>query len=273
MKKKIGILFCIMITALAFSLSPVTAGSAQAKVKLNHSSKTIAVGSTLQLKVKGTKKTIVWKSSDKKIAVVSNKGKVKAKKVGKCIITAKAGRKKLKCKVTVESKAAHQARILRSKILKKKNKRISAVTDDGDQKETVIISANSKNNKLKFEYSFSTVNTMDSFSLSMDFDLIKGKSGNYSYSRVDGGNDNYTWAYEGTINRKFKQSGGGLSVMKAEATEEGEYGDMVDVPNPKKDAPLMCSYMGGAFREFDALLSKKKTGTSMKKLGFTQWKK
>ena len=78
-------------------------------VKLNITKKKISVGSSFQLKVKGkvSRKTVVtWKSSNKKIAVVSKKGKVTGKKVGKAQITVTVGRnnKKAVCKVTVQKK-------------------------------------------------------------------------------------------------------------------------------------------------------------------------
>lgn len=92
--------------ALATSLicSGVVADSAQAKGKmtLNKKKVTLRVGESTLLKVKGTKKKIVWKSSKKKIAVVSKKGKVTAKKAGHAKITAKTAGKKLVCKVTVK---------------------------------------------------------------------------------------------------------------------------------------------------------------------------
>lgn len=78
-------------------------------VKLNITKKKISVGSSFQLKVKGkvSRKTVVtWKSSNKKIAVVSKKGKVTGKKVGKAQITVMVGgnNKKAVCKVTVQKK-------------------------------------------------------------------------------------------------------------------------------------------------------------------------
>ena len=60
-------------------------------------------GNTYTLKVKNTKRSVKWSTSNKKIATVNSKGKVTAKKAGTVTITAKVGNKKLKCKVTVVS--------------------------------------------------------------------------------------------------------------------------------------------------------------------------
>lgn len=79
---------------------------AAVKGKLNKKSATIAIGKSIQLKVKEKGKAKVrWSSSKKKIASVSSRGKVKGRKKGKTTITAKVSRKgkskKLKCKITV----------------------------------------------------------------------------------------------------------------------------------------------------------------------------
>ena len=60
------------------------------------------------MKVKGTKKKPKWSSSKKSVATVSSKGKVVAKKAGSATITAKIGKKKYKCKVTVKNKKKPQ---------------------------------------------------------------------------------------------------------------------------------------------------------------------
>lgn len=83
--------------------------NAEAAARLNKKSISLAVGQTFKLKVKGTKKKIKWSSSNKKIASVSKKGVVKAKKKGKCVITAKVGSKKYKCKVTVKAASVLKA--------------------------------------------------------------------------------------------------------------------------------------------------------------------
>ena len=56
--------------------------------------------STLKLKNKGNLK-VKWSSSNKSVATVNSKGKVVSLKSGTTTITAKAGKKKYKCKVTV----------------------------------------------------------------------------------------------------------------------------------------------------------------------------
>lgn len=48
------------------------------------------IGKTVTLKVKNNKKKVKWISSNKKIATVSKRGKVKGKKAGKVTITAKS---------------------------------------------------------------------------------------------------------------------------------------------------------------------------------------
>ena len=74
------------------------------KVALNKKKLTLTVGKTYKLKLKNNKKKIKWSSSKKKVATVSKTGKVKAKKAGTARITAKVGKKKYVCKVTVKNK-------------------------------------------------------------------------------------------------------------------------------------------------------------------------
>ena len=99
----------IMAFVLAAALMlPVTfseTSEAKKKITLNKKNVTLYVGKSVQLKVKGTKKKVTWKSSRKKVAMVSKKGKVKAKKTGTARITAKVSGKKLVCKVKVKKKS------------------------------------------------------------------------------------------------------------------------------------------------------------------------
>ena len=85
------------------------AASTTKNITLNYPAKEMIVGQTIKLKVdyvkpKGASKDVTWKSSDTKVATVSPKGVIKAKKAGKATITAtsKSNNKvKATCKVTV----------------------------------------------------------------------------------------------------------------------------------------------------------------------------
>ena len=106
MNKMKRILTVVLTLALIVTMMPMNLTNVNARTTTRLSSKKIVlqVGKTKKLKVKnkpaGVK--VVWKSSKKKVATVSKKGKVKAKKPGKTTITAKVGKKKYKCKVVVK---------------------------------------------------------------------------------------------------------------------------------------------------------------------------
>lgn len=76
--------------------------NAAGKVALNKTKLTLKEGRSYTLKLKNTKKTVKWSTSNKKVAKVSSKGKVTARKKGSAVITAKSGSKKYKCRVTVK---------------------------------------------------------------------------------------------------------------------------------------------------------------------------
>lgn len=84
---------------------------AAAKIKLNKKTAYVTKGETVQLKISGTKKAVKWSSSDKKIATVNAKGKVKGIKKGTATITAKVGTKKYTCKVTIETPKISKAKV------------------------------------------------------------------------------------------------------------------------------------------------------------------
>ena len=108
MKRKSGKRIVIFTAALVLMVSlfgmlgkPVQVKAAE--LKLNATQKTLVIGSTYKLRVRNNDadKTVTWKSSNPRIADVSKAGLVKAKKAGTATITAKVGKKKLTCKVTV----------------------------------------------------------------------------------------------------------------------------------------------------------------------------
>jgi uncharacterized protein YjdB len=100
-----------MALAMVITLIPVTSVSAATKPTLSKTTATIAVGETTTLSVKNKPSgaTVKWSTSAKKIATVTQKGKVTGVKTGKATITAKVkkGSKTytLKCKVTVKGLA------------------------------------------------------------------------------------------------------------------------------------------------------------------------
>ena len=99
MKKFNKSLAITLILSLCLTLAaPVDAKS---KVKLNITKATLSIGGSINLKLLNNKKKVTWKSSNKKVASVTKKGKVKAKKKGKASIVARVGKKKYTCKVTV----------------------------------------------------------------------------------------------------------------------------------------------------------------------------
>ena len=107
-------LVCLLLSVIAM---PVSANAA----KLNKKNVSINVGKTYTLKAKGTKGKITWTSSNKSVATVSSKGVVKAKKKGTAVITAKYGKKKITCKVTVKQPLTSIKLNKASAVLKKGN--------------------------------------------------------------------------------------------------------------------------------------------------------
>ena len=108
MKKKFtGItkFLCLcLIVLLGLSVCVATQDvEAKSKIKISNKKVILTKGDKKTLKIKGTKKKPKWSSSKKSVATVSKKGKVTAKKKGTATITAKLGKKKYKCKVTVET--------------------------------------------------------------------------------------------------------------------------------------------------------------------------
>lgn len=70
-------------------------------LEMSAGSALLAGHQTKQLRVKGYRGSVVWKSSRPKVASVSKNGKVSAKKTGNTIITAKVGNVRVGCVVSV----------------------------------------------------------------------------------------------------------------------------------------------------------------------------
>lgn len=101
LQKKLIIAVIIILIAC---LLPVKEGSAQAgsKISINNKQATIWVKNYVNLKIKGTKEKVSWKSNDVSIAKVSSNGKVTGVIAGKATITATVGKSNYSCSVTVK---------------------------------------------------------------------------------------------------------------------------------------------------------------------------
>lgn len=92
------------VTVTAAGSGTTDPGATVTKLTLNKKSITIGVKEKVSLKATVNPKNakLSWTSSKPKIATVSGKGQVTAKKAGKTVITVKAGNKTAKCTVTVK---------------------------------------------------------------------------------------------------------------------------------------------------------------------------
>lgn len=122
---------CMLVMAIAIiqpasvfpgnsPLNAVVTAEAASAIRLNKTKVTLNVKKTTQLKVSGTTKKVTWSSSDNKVATVTSKGKVTAKKKGTATITARVGGKKYTCKVTVKQPVTSVTLNKKSCTLKKK---------------------------------------------------------------------------------------------------------------------------------------------------------
>lgn len=100
----------ILFVLALLMLIPGMAAEAKTKPKLTAKKKTMTVGQTYKLKLKGVpgKAKVKWKTSKKSVVSISKqKGNIitlKAKKKGTAVIIATYKKKKYKCKVTVKAK-------------------------------------------------------------------------------------------------------------------------------------------------------------------------
>lgn len=95
--------FALLVVAFSFMLIANPVNAEAAAPKLNKTKLKMIVGDVKELKVKNTKKKVKWSSSDKDVVIV-DQGFVVANEEGTAVITAKVGKKKLTCKVTVKEK-------------------------------------------------------------------------------------------------------------------------------------------------------------------------
>lgn len=98
----LALAFATAVTALPAAGYDAAVVAEAATLKLNQKAISLEQGDTYRLKVKGSgKKKVKWSSSDPEVAKVGKKGKVTAVSEGNAIVSAKVGKKTLKCTVTV----------------------------------------------------------------------------------------------------------------------------------------------------------------------------
>ena len=101
--KRLSAVFFALAMMITVAGAPVEAKS---NIRLSRTSVTLEKGKTVTLTVKGTTKKATWSTSNKKVATVTQKGKVTAKSKGSANIIAKVAKKKLKCSVKVTASKA-----------------------------------------------------------------------------------------------------------------------------------------------------------------------
>ena len=119
----------VLVLLLLFAFGSRT--EAKAVPKINCKKVTLIQGKKKKLKVSGVSaKKVRWISKNNSIATVSRKGVVRAKKKGNTVIIAKVGKKKFRCKVTVQAKTTKK---------KKKKKHKKDLYDVADDKVNAVI--------------------------------------------------------------------------------------------------------------------------------------
>ena len=102
MKTHMRWLLTSLILFFGLMLLPVNKTEVRAAARINYTSIKLGQGKSKQLKVKGTGAKLKWSSSNSKIVTVDKTtGVITAVKGGKATVTAKAGKKKYNCRVTV----------------------------------------------------------------------------------------------------------------------------------------------------------------------------
>ena len=125
----VSIIFCLLLvgTLPIIPFQPINQyfTAEAATVKINKKTLKLDIGDKYTLKITGSNKKVSWSSSKKAVATVSANGKVNAKKAGTTTITAKVGKKKYTCKVTVKKQSVTSVKLNKKNVSLLKGKKIT----------------------------------------------------------------------------------------------------------------------------------------------------
>lgn len=113
-RSRVTSLLAMLLAVMVMFASIPGMAEAKSKIKINVNNITLQMGKTRQLSLAGisqkANKKVAWKSSKKSVASVSAKGRVKAKKRGTTVISAKYKGRTYRCKVKVVEKSNASAK-------------------------------------------------------------------------------------------------------------------------------------------------------------------
>ena len=234
------------------------------KIYLSKKSVKLNKGQTLKLVLKNAKASKVkWTTSKKKVATVSKKGVVKAKNKGKATITAKYKGKKYKCKITVKKNS-----MTRKQVFDKVRKYIQK---KGYQESPQIYRVNLGKDNAGFKYSFiywGESNQIGCFAESnkQGVVLIISTDKKQTFCQfgkpTKGLNSEYLYVTKAFDCSSFKRKTTTLTFSHVAGPKQDN----------KKVNEMANAMLQWSFSDFNKYM-KKKTGVTLKNLGFKKWNK
>lgn len=141
---KKNIVFLLVLCMVVCMIPTMGVQAKTKKYKLNYTQKILYVNDTFNLYAKNCFEKHTYSTSNKKIATVSKKGVVKAKKAGKATITVKIGKQKLKCKITVKNIPTQKDINVKQYSRESYGDTFRYLVIKNNSKETIAVSTNSK---------------------------------------------------------------------------------------------------------------------------------
>lgn len=153
MKKIFKLATLVLTLVLLLNLSPTKAEAAtKPVVRVSQYRVTLYVGGQKQIKQTGSAKKYSWWSDNQKVASVSSKGVIKAKRKGTATVVLKSGNKKSRCIVTVKAKltAKQVVNKMNSQMKNYKNMSISVYIDEMKYSNLMMKIAMNRKDKIQY---------------------------------------------------------------------------------------------------------------------------